>query len=227
MYPASKPTPHPALPGIVVGMQAEARLLNGLGYAILIGGGMPAGATAAAERLVNAGAPSLLSVGLAGGLDPALPPGARVVPAAVLRAGRIYQADLALTHRLGGITAPLLVTSESAVITARDKANLFASTGAAAVDLESAAVAEVAARRGVPFAVLRIVCDPATRDLPHAALAGLHGDGSITLLPLLASLLRRPAQLPALLRLAGDARIARAALHAARRYLTPHPGDSP
>ncbi len=85
-------------------------------------------------------------------------------------------------------------------------------TGAAAVDLESGAVAGVAARHRLPFAVLRAVCDPSWRSLPAAALVALNRRGTIDGPRVLASIARHPGQLPALLALARDAARARAAL---------------
>ncbi|MCX7382876.1 MAG: hypothetical protein NT133_16000 [Alphaproteobacteria bacterium] len=206
-------------------MRAEARLLTGLGFRVAIGGGMPAGARAAAERLLDAGVPALISFGLAGGLDPRFVPGSRVVPAVVLQGGRHFSVDPDLARRLGGVSAPLLVASEAPVTTVQGKTALFAATGAVAVDLESGAVAEAAARRDLPFAVLRIICDPAWRDLPPAAIAGLDSAGGIVLLPLLVSLLRGPGQIPALLRLAADARTARRALVISAKHLGNRDGE--
>lgn len=207
--------PHPSQPGIIVGMRAEARILAGTGLAVAIGGGKPQGAAAAAQRLIADGCNALLSIGLAGGLDPALNPGAKVVPAAVLHDGACYPTDPALAAQAGGVTALRLLAADTAVAKAADKSALFATTGAAAVDLESGAVALAAKRGGIPFAALRVVCDPAWRDLPPASLAALDSHGNIVLAPLLAALLRHPGQLPDLLKLAGDARMARRALRVA------------
>jgi adenosylhomocysteine nucleosidase len=197
--------------GIVVGLAAEARMARGLGD-IEIGGGMPAGAEAAAERLTARGATALLSFGLAGGLDPALRPGAIVVPAAVQEAGRSYTADPALNLMLGGATAAALLVGTHVVGDAGEKAALWRATAAAAVDLESGAVARVAGRHGLPFAVLRAVCDPAGRSLPRAALVALDQHGAIGFARVLGAVLRRPWEIPALLRLASDAAHARRAL---------------
>ena len=204
--------------GFVVGLAAEARLLRGCGT-VGIGGGMPEGAQAAAERLVTAGVGALVSVGLAGGLDPARRPGEVIVPHFVWEAGARYESDPALIALLGGPTVELLAATAAPVASAADKAALFRATGATAVDLESGAVARVAGRHGLPFAVLRVICDPATRDLPPAALAALDAQGAIGAGRILASLLRHPQQLPALLRLAADAGAARAALRAAASRL--------
>ncbi len=196
--------------GIVVGLRAEARLLGPLRGVVAIGGGGAAGAARAAAGLEGVGA--LLSVGLAGGLDPALAPGAVLVPEAVLTGGRRLATSLRLCHALGGATAGALLGGEAVVAGVAEKARLHAETGAVAVDLESGAVVEAALARGLPFAALRVVCDPAGRDLPPAALAALDAAGAIGLLRVLRSVLRRPAQVPGLLALARDAAAARAAL---------------
>jgi adenosylhomocysteine nucleosidase len=70
----------------------------------------------------------------------------------------------------------------------------------------------VAARHGLPFAVVRVICDPAGRALPPLALAALDGQGRIGAGRVLGSLLRHPGQVPALLELARDAWRARATL---------------
>jgi adenosylhomocysteine nucleosidase len=96
---------------------------------------------------------------------------------------------------------------------------LSARTGASAVDLESGAVARVAHRHGLPFAVLRVVCDPAHRSLPPVAVAAVGNAGAIRPLGVLRSIVARPAQIPALLRLALDAAVARRALVRSQRNL--------
>jgi adenosylhomocysteine nucleosidase len=59
------------------------------------------------------------------------------------------------------------------------------------------------------------VADPAERALPPAALIGLDAAGRPALGRVLLSLVRQPAQLPALLQLARDTRRALAALRRA------------
>jgi adenosylhomocysteine nucleosidase len=197
--------------GVVVGLAAEARMARGLGN-IETGGGTPEGAEQAAERLVARDAQGLLSFGLAGGLDPALRPGAILIPEAVTEAGRRYATDPDLCRRLGGPTAPLLLAGTHIVAESGAKAALWRESGAGAVDLESGAVARVAHRHGLPFAVLRAICDPAERSLPLAALVALDHKGAIGAFRILGALLRRPWEIPALLALAGDAAHARRAL---------------
>jgi hypothetical protein len=64
-----------------------------------------------------------------------------------------------------------------------------------------------------------VVIDPVDRSLPPAALAGMRGDGSTDVLAVLRSLLARPGQLPALLEVARDARIAQRTLAEGRRRI--------
>jgi adenosylhomocysteine nucleosidase len=200
------------LVGVVVGLTAEARLWRGSRFMVEVGGGMPAGAGAAARRLVAAGAETLLSFGLCGGLDPALAPGAVLVPPAVVEGGQVFACGGALLAWLGGATEGILLAGEDVAATAAAKAKLFAATGAVAVDLESGAVARAAAETGLPFAVLRAVSDPAGTDLPPAALVALDPAGGISAARLAGALWRRPGQLPALLALARDTGRARKAL---------------
>ena len=197
--------------GVVVGLAAEARIAARLGIRVAVGGGTAAGAARAAEALVP-NVSALISFGLAGGLDPALPPGALLVPSLVLADGEQWATDPALCTRLCGPTPGALFGDGAILATAAAKAAMHARTGAAAVDLESAAVARAAARHGLPFAVLRAVCDPAMRDLPRAALIALDGQGRIGALRVAAAILARPGQIPALIALGRDAARARRAL---------------
>ena len=197
---------------VVVGLAAEARIARRLGLPVAIGGGTASGAEVAARRLVVSGATGLISFGLAGGLDPALRAGILLVPTAVLVDGRSVPTDAVLSQTFSDGMAGLLLGARDVAASAASKAALFAATGAAAVDLESGAVARVAAEHGLPFAVLRAICDPAERNLPPAALIALDRHGAIGLARVLRSVLAHPAQVPGLLALAADAAAARRAL---------------
>ena len=198
--------------GIVVGFAAEARLARGLGGQTAIGGGDAAGAARAADRLARAGAHALISFGLAGGLDPGLRAGALVIPDAVTVAGGgHWNADPSLARRLGE-AAGLVLSADAVITTAAAKQAAWRRSAAIAVDLESGAVATAAAAHGLPFAVLRAICDPAERDLPPAALDALDAEGRIRPGALLRSLARQPGQIGALIALGREAARARQAL---------------
>lgn len=199
-------------PGFVVGLAAEAHLLRNTGRPVAIGGGTAQGAARAAAALAPH-VTALISFGLAGGLDPTLAPGTIVIPGRVIDATETWLTDPALNDRLGGATGHTLLGGGSLLATVAEKA-AARTTGAHAVDLESAAVARVAADHALPFAVLRAICDEATRPLPHAARVALDGAGRIGLWRVALAAIAHPAELPALIGLARDAGQARAALAA-------------
>ncbi|WP_428535551.1 hypothetical protein [Rhodopila sp.] len=188
------------------------RIAARFGYPVEAGGGTPAGAEAAARRLIDAGATALVSFGLAGGLDPALRPGEVIVPWAVLSNGGTWHADRSLAERFGGLTAHTILGGREVAATATEKRCVYLLTQAHAIDLESGAVAAAAAAHGLSFVVVRAICDPAERDLPPAALLALGPDGAINLWRVLRSVFGDPRQIAPLLALAHDARIARRAL---------------
>jgi len=178
-------------------------------------------AASGAQALCTAGAQALLSFGMAGGLDPALRAGDVVLPAEVVTPqGGVYataaqwRAQLyEAARRSGGVSCGRLLTSDAPVLAPSAKAALFRECGAVAVDMESAAVAQVARGVGLPFMVLRAVIDAAAAGVPQAVLAGsAAATGETSALRLLAALARRPRELGALLPLLNAYRVARRAL---------------
>jgi adenosylhomocysteine nucleosidase len=191
---------HPCRVGFVVGLAAEARIAARCSDRVVAGGGTPTGAFEAARTLLADGAKALVSFGLAGGLDPAMRPGALLIPSRILHNGRTIAADLRLSQQFGGQTGHTLLAGAAIIADRAAKRALYENTGAHAVDLESGAVAEVAAAHKVPFTAVRAICDPAERCLPQAALIALDARGRISLLRVLASLARQPSQIGDLLR---------------------------
>jgi adenosylhomocysteine nucleosidase len=205
--------------GFVTGLAAEAGLLRQTGFLVAVGGGTPEGALRAAEEVVAGGAQALVSFGLAGGLRPGLLPGTVLVPSAVFESAQTYTCDTWLMELLGGSTGRPILAGHRIAASAGDKALLYRRGRADAIDLESGAIARVAMARGMPFAVLRAVADPAERNLPPAALAGLKDDGAIDLPRILLSVLRHPWQISGLLEVGKDAARARRALVARVRQI--------
>jgi adenosylhomocysteine nucleosidase len=226
--------------GIVSALAAEARTLgparpHGAGLRQLADGALlavsgigAAAAAAAARRLVLSGAGALASFGMAGGLDPALICGAVLLPeevalwgdpdsraAAAATSGewrqRLRAALPASCIAVGG----RLLTS--AVPLGRDaKARAWRSSGAAGIDMESAAIAQVAGQAGLPFIALRVIVDTAADELPATVIAA-SGGGELRIGRLLAGLLRAPEEVGALIRLAARYRIASRVLAAVAR----------
>lgn len=201
----------------VVGMAMEACLLRG--RRVVVGAGDAESLARKIDAAMIERPEPLLSFGVAGGLDPRLRPGDLVVADSVWSGGEIFDCDPAWVERLrdlaGGPPGPRRIAAQDdPAATVAAKSTLHKLSGAAAVDMESHVAARAARRHNVPFAVWRVVADPAGRDLPSAALAPLRADGRPDLPPILARLARRPGQIAALLALSRDLNAAMAALRA-------------
>lgn len=199
--------------GIVVGLEVEARIAAPLGI-VEIGGGTEAGAEEAVMRLLHKGIEGLLSFGFAGGLSPVLRPGDLVVPDAVLVDGLHLSTDPTLSSRFSRRRGVLL-GAHAVIGTVAARRAAHAATGAAAVDLESGAVAAGAHVAKLPFAVVRAICDAWDRELPSVVTAALDGNGRIAGGHIARSLLRRPGEIADLIGLARNAAHARRTLREA------------
>jgi len=206
------------------GLAAEAKIARGAGFAVVVGGGNRPRTTA----LVEAAAPQatcLVSFGIAGALAPGLRPGDLILSTEVVEDDRRWltsEAFRLLVREFGrqvGATEGPVLGARVVVASEADKRRAWRETGAIAVDLESAVVARVSAALGIPFVVLRAIADPATRELPPAALVPLRPDGKPQIGQVLASVMRRPQQLRPLLGVARETRRALGALAAPVRAL--------
>ena len=179
----------------------------------------------AIKRAVSAGAPAILSFGIAGGLSSQLIAGDWVVATGVTSGNRRIQTDVEwssrLAERLSGAELGDIVTVENPVLQPIDKRRLHMETGAAAVDMESFHAAVLADELGVPFVAVRVIADPAGRRLPPAAKLGLQPDGTVAIGAVVRSLLRRPSQIPSLMSVTSDAFFAFRALLNGRDKLGP------
>jgi hopanoid-associated phosphorylase len=187
------------------------------------------------DRLIADGVSGLVSFGICGGLDPMLASGTLVLPHAVRgESGARYTVDrdwrgvveASLPSDRIAVHSGDILGVEQIVDTPARKAVLYRETGAVAVDLESHLVAHAARKAGIPFLVIRAVADPAERSLPSAALVGLNPDGRTAVGPVLMSLARNPAQLPALLQVALDTRRALSTLRRAATLGIVGPADT-
>jgi adenosylhomocysteine nucleosidase len=174
--------------------------------------GCPA-AEAAARALVAAQVSALMTFGLAGALDPALAAGTVMLPAELIsRDGARFVTCKAWRERVAAslgfpVSTGTLLTSRRAIETPAEKAAAFRDTGAAAVDMESAAVAEVAAAHGLPFIAVRVIVDTAGDELPPAVVAASRA-GRVEIGRLIAGLVAAPREIAALIRLARRYRMA-------------------
>lgn len=184
--------------GLVVALPAEARSVGvrrvrpgdcarwQYGWVAVSGIG-PHNAMRAAEGLLACGVNRLANWGVAGALDDSLAPGDIVVPERIrhdpddpgfatdpVASRRIVAACSAtLTVRTGALwSSPEPVASQAG------KRELAARSGAIAVDMEAAAIAAVATRAGLPFVVVKAICDPLGRELPRRIMRALDGGGA-------------------------------------------------
>ena len=205
--------------GIVVGIAAEIKPAQRLSANILCSGGRPEIAANQAHALIAAGASTLMSFGIAGGLSSMLRPGSLVVADQVITEFDRYPALSSCASVIRAHVGPIY-GSWNVVATAAEKRELRQRTGALAVDMESGAVARVAMEAGIPFIALRAIADPATHNLPSAALLQLDELGRPHLRSVFWSILSGPGQIPALFRTGNQTQKALKRLRAAALRLS-------
>ena len=211
----------------VTGLAMEARIAAGPGVEVVCSGCDPA----RLRRLLDALTPTryrgVISFGVSGALDPALQPGDIVVATEVTSDAGAWPMEAmlsgAVTDCLRGVddtaTRAALVGVNAPVMEATSKADLWKRTGAAAVDMESHVAASFGAAAGLPVCALRVISDPAARNLPPVAARALRVDGRVDLAAVFAGLAGNPKQIPLLIQAGRDARIAFSALRRVRRLL--------
>lgn len=214
--------------GVICGLKSEAaavRSVLGDGARIRIGvsGANAQRAEGIAREFCADGARAILSVGVSGGLDPALMPGALVVGEKTIAGnGDAWSSDKNLLeisrNTLSEVTTGVLFGADDIIDNVEVKAMLFQKHHAMAVDMESHGCARAAAEARVPFLAIRAIADPADRALPPAALGAVAPDGSTRVFKTLGAALRDPKQFPELMKLGADSAAASKTL---RRDLGP------
>ena len=141
----------------------------------------------------------VLLIGFAGALDPELSVGDLVLAAEIASSTnhRVYLTRPALKGVAPG--GRVISTLQLAGRAEKKRLSQDAAGGAVVVDLESHALAGVAAVRELPFAVLRIVSDRLDEALPPAIVRAQREDGSVSRLKILGSALLRPWEIPGLI----------------------------
>lgn len=209
---------------VIAGLAFEARIAAGSGLRVICSGD---GKDLAAKisRSITRDCRGLISFGVSGGLAPELKPGTCVIGSSIISSTGSHATDQAWSKRLvdtlpNTVYGPLMGVPLP-VATASAKRELYAKTGAVAVDMESHIVAGVAAARGLPMVAIRVVTDPAKRTIPKTAIAAMRDDGTVDVMAMMRSLIKTPSDLTGLLRVALDARAARTTLRKGRHLLGP------
>jgi hypothetical protein len=182
----------------VTGLALEARLAAGPGVTTIMAGGNPAKLRSLLRTRVRPDCRAVISVGIAGGLDPSLVPGDVIVATGIAAPDRRHAASPVVAQRLAArlsshpkrVILADLAGVESAVMSPGEKRTLRMTTGALAVDMESHVAAAFAARHGLPFAAVGwcAIRRIAPTDLVSAAAS----DGELCLSSVIRSLWQRP-----------------------------------
>jgi adenosylhomocysteine nucleosidase len=201
---------------VVVGMDSEKPIVGERpGIQVIVGAGNALALASRLEATVAAGADGILSIGVCGALAPQLQVGEIVVGVSVCDSGdTIIHCDDAWTTRIfraltngpQPVCCPVsfanVAWSASPTATVAERAALRAATSADVVDMESWIAANAAKAHGLPFAIMRVVLDSSTFELPPAALLPFTPSGGNDIEAILGSVARDPWQIPALLKLA-------------------------
>ena len=136
----------------------------------------------------------VITAGFAGGLDPKLG-----------RGDVLYQAqegtELANGLRAAGAHAARFYCAPSVVATAHSKRELFLSTKADAVEMESCVIYDLCREQKISVAIVRVILDTAGEDLVLDFNKVMTGDLRIDPLRLAFEVLKSPGSVPGLLRL--------------------------
>ena len=162
----------------------------------------------ASESLLELGVEALASFGVAAALDKKLIPGDLVLAEKIIDVGAEQESlptTLAWRNRLEQMLSPKLTIvggsiakSTIPLTTAQSKLELAEATGACAADMESAAIARIAARVGVPFIAIRAIVDPLEFSPPEALLSAVYPEGSVDVLRLTSLIFNRSVKIKTL-----------------------------
>ena len=185
------------------GVQAHwsrAGLLGPHEVLLVANGAGPKRAAAAVDSALASFHPdAIVSMGFCGALDPSLAIADIVVATTIFDGGRAFAPHSPVAngpHHLGPICSIDRVAN-----TADEKSRLY-STGAIAVEMEAAGVAQRAQTLGLPFFCVKAVTDLAGETMANDLNAVLRSDGRFDTIGILASSLRHPwVRLPELFRL--------------------------
>ncbi len=206
----------------------RSRLNNSTHLVVVLAGVGMENAFLASQWLVAEGVVALGASGVSGGLDPKLEPGDLVLADSVIQENgntckQVWEGSSKFVEIVyaaliaKGIPAyrGAIITAQKPVLSARNKQALFTKTKALAADMESAAVAVVANKAGLPFFALRTMCDVATRTVPIEIFDCLNQAGNVRLFHLFRMLLLKPPLVSDLLRSKRDFAVALSTLRRA------------
>ncbi len=135
--------------------------------------------------------PRVMSAGFAGGLDPTLQLGVVVFNCQDGPFSKILQNQ--------GARGCNFLSTETVAVTAAEKKQLRARSGADAVEMESNAIAEVCREANIPCSVVRVISDTSLEDLPLDFNQLMTCDKRIDFVKLTWRIMRSPGKIPQLI----------------------------
>jgi adenosylhomocysteine nucleosidase len=201
--------------GVLTGLAREVKCLPKPSTKMLIScaGAMPNQAEHLSKRFIDQGCGALLSFGIAGALGPDVQVGDTVVSTGAINAkGEVFFADVSWLHRvivlldqnLSPIHKGLIYGSDKIISTPQLKSEIYASSKAICVDMETHRMALIASRASIPFLAIRVISDDTSSTIPSAALGVIGKNGKPLIGRVIRGILQHPNQALALMALYRD-----------------------
>lgn len=181
-------------------------------------------ATAGVEHLLGAmDVERVVVVGITGAVDDEMPLGTLILPEVVVHSGTGAEYR---PERLGvGIPTGRMWTTDQLIVDL-DVITGLRDQGVVSLDMETAAIAAVCERRGLPWSVFRAISDRATDGSVNEEVYGLSNqDGTPNAKAVASYVLRHPGRVPSMARMAKHAK--RATEHAANAAIAAVSWPSP
>lgn len=187
---------------------ARSARLNGREVMLVANGPGPKLAAKAAEAAKeHSDLEGLVSVGFCGALNPILKPGEVLVASAITSNGLSVPRSHPSACQMGK-----LLSLDRVATTAEEKQKLHQQTAADAIEMEAAAVAGKAVEWEVPCYAIKAVTDTASESFPLDFNGLRDGNGRFSRGKIIWAAARRPAVIPALMRLDRRCKLAAEAL---------------
>lgn len=180
---------------------ARPLLIKGETERLITGMGRRNASTQFLECLRRLNPDRVLTCGFAGALNPELKVGNVLFD-------EDYDFGMGKALLAAGAIPAKFYCSVRVAVTAAEKAELWRTTGADAVEMESAVIRSLCRDRGIPSATVRVISDAANEDLPLDFNALMTSDQKISIQKLMLTLLKSPRSIPKLLDLQRDTRLA-------------------
>lgn len=165
----------------------------------------------ASRALIDAHQPKwILSSGFSGALVPDMKIGQIVMANEIVdQHGQQTAINLSLeSDEENGLYVGRILTADELVRTVEEKRQLHEKFAAIAVDMESLAVAQVAAESKIGFMAVRVISDDMSADLPSEVLSIIGDTGAVRLGAALTSIVKRPGSFKDMLNLRSNAQAA-------------------